>query len=155
MPAYPGPQGSKVALQPPQAPSIMPGDTVFAFGTATDANNRVSDQNVTAEAPVSGTASIAVCLSGAQMSSPPPMVTVELNFASTPGVAEVDIQEADTDGDAFYITPTNSAYTIVPTTTAPFITRVDLSPTGGKFLRLYVKTSPNTAKLIAKITRLA
>jgi hypothetical protein len=115
----------------------------------------ISDTNVMIEEIAAGIASLSVCLSTGRPFSGPPAVTVEIHFDSDPGVAEIDIQEADTDADAFYITPAAGAYTVVPTRTAQFVTRVDLSPTGGKFMRLYMKTLPQDADVWAKISRLA
>ncbi len=86
---------------------------------------------------------------------PPPMVTVELHFSGAPGVFELDIQEADTDADAFYILPSAAAYTVSAVNATTQNARADLSPTGGKFLRVFMKTLTNAVNCWVKITRLA
>lgn len=115
----------------------------------------ISDSNVSVEEIAQGIASMSVCLATGRPFSPPPMVCIEIHFDSDPGVAEIDVQEADTDADGFYILPTAAAYTVVPTRTGNINTRVDLSPTGGGFLRLFMKTLPNDADVWASIRRLA
>jgi hypothetical protein len=83
------------------------------------------------------------------------MVCVELRFPSTPGAGgKVEVQEADTDADGFYLTPSTAAYTIDVSGGAT-VFRVDLSPTGGKFMLLKYTKGANNVGLTGKITRLA
>lgn len=155
---YPGIAGATVPAASNVSPiGLQKGESCYVWGTLAAGATQlpINEGNVAVEEVAQNTASIAVNLQAGSETMPPPMVTIEIHFDSTPGVAEIDIQEADTDADAFYITPTNAAYTVVPSTTSPFNTRVDLSPTGGKFMRLYMKTLPNDADVWAKITRLA
>jgi hypothetical protein len=157
MPQYPGIAGATVPVQSNASPiALQKGEYVYVFGvlSSTATQLPVNDTNVASETLVAGTASIAVDLQ-AQMGDPPPMVCVELHFDGAPGAFEVDIQEADTDADAFYILPSATAYTVNVVVAATQNARVDLSPTGGKFMRLLLKTLTNAVKVRAKITRLA
>jgi hypothetical protein len=117
----------------------------------------INDTNVAYEnAPAGATeASISVNLQAGYEGDPPPMVCVEISYASAPGAGEtIQIQEADTDADGFYITPSNTAYT-VSAFTANNVARVDLSPTGGKFMRVLRTKGANAVGCKVKITRLA
>jgi hypothetical protein len=158
MPLYPGVAGSTVPVASNVSPiALQKGESAFVFGKlpTTATQLPVSDGNVADETILAGQASIAVNLQPGFEGMPPPMVTVELRFSGAPGAFEVDIQEADTDADAFYITPSNAAYTVTAVVAATGIFRVDLSPTGGKFMRLFMKTLTNGVNCRAKITRMA
>jgi hypothetical protein len=158
MPLYPGALGATAPVTSNISPiALQKGESCYVWGTLAAGATQlpVNDTNVAVEEVAAGTASIAVNLQAGFEGMPPPMVCIEVHFDSTPGVAEIDVQEADTDADAFYITPVAAAYTLVPTTVSPFNNRIDLSPTGGKFMRLFMKTLPNDADVWAKITRLA
>lgn len=158
MPAYPGVAVATVPVASNVSPiALQKGESCYVWGKLKAGATQlpVSDTTVAVEAILAGAASIAVNLQPGNESQPPPMATVEIHFDGAPGVAEIDVQEADTDADAFYITPAAAAYTIVPTATGNFNTRADLSPTGGKFMRLFMKTLPNAVNVWAKITRLA
>ena len=157
MPAYPGVSGATVPVASNASPiALQKGEYAYVFGVLASGATQlpINDTNVASETQVAPVASIAVNLQG-QFGDPPPMVTVELHFDAAPGAFEVDIQEADTDADAFYILPGATAYTINVVVAATNNARVDLSPTGGKFMRLLLKTLTNAVKVRAKITRLA
>lgn len=158
MTTYPGAQNATVPVASNLSPiSLQKGESAYVFGVLKAGATQlpINETNVDIEEVAAGTASIAVQLAQGTMGDPPPMICVEIHFDSTPGVFEVDIQEADTDADAFYITPSNASYTINAVNATTFNVRVDLSPTGGKFMRLFVKTLPNDSDMWAKITRLA
>jgi hypothetical protein len=90
-----------------------------------------------------------------QQEGPAAGVAIELDFDGVPGAGEsIAIQEADTDADDFYITPTTTAYTI-STFNANNNARSDLIPTGGKFLRVVRTKGANNAGIIVRVTRLA
>lgn len=80
-------------------------------------------------------------------------ISVELTFSGVPGVFSFQIQEADTDTANDFITPASSAYTI-ESVNANNIARVDLIPTGGKFVRGYLASLANSVTVTAKITRI-
>lgn len=155
---YPGVTGAIVPVQSNLSPiALSKGDSAYVWGVLAAGATQlpINESNVAVEEIAAGTASLAVVLTAGEPGSPPPMVCIEIHFDSTPGVFEVDIQEADTDADAFYTTPTNAAYTVNAVNATTFNVRVDLSPTGGKFMRLFMKTLPNDADVWAKVTRLA
>jgi hypothetical protein len=157
MPNYPGAPGATSPVASNASPiALQKGESVYVFGVLPAGATQlpVSDGNVASETVAAGTASIAVNLQS-QFGDPAPAVAVELHFDGAPGAFEVDIQEADTDADAFYITMGATAYTINVVVAATQNARVDLSPTGGKFMRLLLKTLTNAVKVRAKITRLA
>jgi hypothetical protein len=153
-----------VALQPIQQPTALePGDSVWLFGVVPAANaGGAADALIKGEQPAINTASIPICITPPSQGGGSPMVTFEFSFYATgtlvpaaPGAFEIDIQEADTDADAFYILPTNAAYKVAAVVAATNKARVDLSPTGGKFMRVLLLTRANGVDLVAKATRLA
>lgn len=163
MPSYPGALLATAPIFSNISPiALQKGEYCYVWGvlSSTATQLPVDDHNVVSETPaglgVNGIvwSSIAVCLQS-QQGDTPPMVCVELHFDAAPGAFEVDIQEADTDADAFYILPGGTAYTINVVNATTQNARVDLSPTGGKFMRLFLKTLANAVKVRAKITRLA
>jgi hypothetical protein len=132
------------------------------FGTVPAANAGGADDALVVGEEVGGAAlptplyaSVPICITPPAQGGPPPMVCFEIGFDGAPGVFELDIQEADTDADAFYITPTNAAYTVTAVVAATNKARVDLQPTGGKFMRVLLKTLTNDVEITVKATRLA
>lgn len=154
MPNYTGAAGSTV-LAPTPPPDLVVGDSVFLFGTiGTGTQLPPVDATVAAETPAVGQASIsaAVAPDSGQVSV---AYSVEIKWTANPGAATVLVQEADTDADAFYITPSNTTYTIstFATVGTVFVARADFSPTGGKFVRVKVSANPNAAALTVKLTK--
>src|SRR5713226_4700007 len=121
MPNYPGALLATV----PAASNLSPlaldkGSYAYLFGVLKPGATQlpVEDRNVGGEAlsalvPV---ASIAALLAPASEAAPPPMVAVEIAFSGDPGTFNLQIQEADTDADAFYITPATAVYTVTAVT---------------------------------------
>jgi hypothetical protein len=133
------------------------GESVYVWGklASTYTQTPINETNIASELIIANVASIAVNLSPLGSGSTP-MVTVEIQFDANPGTFEIDVQEADTDADGFYITPTSGTYTIAAVNSTTFVVRADFSPTGGKFFRLFMKTlEVATVKVRGKITRLA
>lgn len=142
---------------------LKPGDSFWLFGLLIAPNaGGVDDALIKGEQPVAGTSSIPVCITPCVQGAGVPLITFEFSFYATgtlvpaaPGAFEIDIQEADTDADAFYILPTNTAYTVTAVNATTQKARVDLSPTGGKFLRVKLVTRTNAVDLVAKVSRLS
>lgn len=153
---YPGVANATTPVASNLSPIALskPGDYHYVFGVlaASATQLPVQDLNVAGESPAPPQASIAVELPGAENAGPP-MVSVEGLFSGAPGAFNIQIQEADTDADGMYITPTNTIYTITAVVGNAF--RVDLSPTGGKFMRVLLSSRTNNVSLRCKITRLA
>lgn len=157
MPAYPGAANGTVSAKSNLSPiALQKGESCYVSGQLAAGSTQlpVNDGNVASE-NFAG-ASIAVNLQAGDEAQPPPMVCVEVWFPTgAPGAGEsIAIQEADTDADAFYITPTNTAYTI-SSFNANNVARADLSPTGGKFMRISRTRGANAIGAVIKITRLA
>jgi len=160
-------QGANIPVASNISPiALQKGESVYAWGVLAAGATQlpVQDLNVIGEEPAAilPEASISVNLQAGSEGQPPPMVCIEIAFVNPPGLSpaapgafEIDIQEADTDADAAYILPTNSNYKITSVNAVTQRARVDLSPTGGKFLRLLLVSLTNDVDLIAKITRLA
>lgn len=150
----------------PFATVLNPGESIFLFGLPKTTPPEIGDLNVNGETVAVGESSIAVCFSKNPLASYPPSFSVELSFVSAatgapaaPGAFEVDIQEADTDADAFYLTPAsvNLTYQIKAVGNATTeVTRADFSPTGGKFIRANVNALETvaTVNVILKLTRM-
>lgn len=156
MPAYPGVTGSFTQVNSNASPiQLSKGDQVYVWGklAATATQLPVNDSNYAQETVVAPAASIAVDIQPFH-GDPAPSVSVEIRFSAAPGAFSLQVQEADTDADGFYITPTNAAYTITAVNGTTFVARVDLSPTGGRFLRLYLASLTNAVNISAKISRL-
>lgn len=162
MPFYPGVLGATVPVQSNASPiALQKGESAFVFGKlATGATQLpVNDGNVVGETVVATNISIAVELQPEDANAVSG-ITWEFNFSAAPGSFELDIQEADTDADAFYVLPSsavnaNSALykvTAVITTTA---VRVDLPGPLSKYQRVKVVTLTNAVTLTAKATRAA
>jgi len=90
----------------------------------------------------------------AGINGPQPAISVEIRFAGAPGAFNVQVQEADTDADAFYITPSNPAYTMT-VVTAQNVARADLTTGAGKFIRILLGSRTNAVAMTAKVTRVA
>jgi hypothetical protein len=143
MPLYQGVANSTVR-SPIPGRSIGPGESAPVFGTWVYPW-RIPD-DITMEAiPVAGAASVPVCIEPNAAKGVPPSVDVEIVFSADPGVISIEIQEANTDADAFYITPSYATYTIAARVQrgALFVARADFSPTGGTFLRIKATTITN------------
>jgi hypothetical protein len=157
MPNYPG---AANATTPGAADlagiiGLEKGDTQYLFGVLAAGATQlpVQDLNVQGETPAAPQASIAVCLETSETNSPP-MVCFEGVFSGAPGAFNLQIQESDTLADGCFITPTNAAYTVTAVN-ANNVFRVDLSPTGGKFIRVLLSSRTNPVSLKLKATRLA
>jgi len=161
-----------IPLGASQGPAdLKAGDSFWLFGIVPAANaGGADDALIKGEQPAILTASVPICITPPVQGGPPPEVCFEFSFYTTgtlvpaaPGAFEIDIQEADTDADAFYILPTNAAYKVTGlaasagSTGAASISkaRVDLQPTGGKFMRVALIARANAVDLVAKVTRLA
>lgn len=159
MPSYPGASGATVPVASNASPiALQKGESAYVFGVlaATASQLPINEGNVALETVANAVsqASIAVCIQS-QQGDYAPGLSIEIRFPSTPGAGgTIKIQEADTDADAFYLTMSNSAYTI-DVSGGALVFRVDLIPTGGKFLRLLYTKGANNVTLWAKITRLS
>jgi len=158
LPSYPFPAGS--TTQSASAPNpvtgacpLARGESVYLFGTAPPgAQLPATTSNVVGETPAVPQASIAINVGDFQEGGPAPGVSFEGFFSGAPGVFEVDFQEADTDFDTAYILPSNAAYKVTAVVGNNF--RVDLIPTGGRFMRAVLVSRANAVSLILKATRL-
>jgi hypothetical protein len=158
MSLYPGTPNAIVPVASNVSPiALQKGESAYVFGKLKAGATQlpINEGNVAVEAIIAGQSSIAVNLQPGFEGMPPPMVCVELHFDGAPGAFELDIQEADTDADAFYITPTNATYQITAVNAVTQNARADLSPTGGKFMRVFMKSLTNAVNCWVKITRLA
>lgn len=145
MPNYGGPANS-TSVGPtygsgsnPAGPiRLAPGDSVFLFN---------------AEQPAVPQASVEVFLPQPNSPGAAQSVSMEVFFSGAPGAFSLQLQEADTNTDAFFITPANVTYTITAVT-ANQTARADLSPTGGKFLRALLNSRANAVNCTVKLTRI-
>lgn len=117
----------------------------------------VNDADVAFETVTVGESSIAFTLPGSRdFPSIVPNLGFELQFNGNPGTISIQIQEADTDGDAFYLTPNAGAEIITSVTLVGgrYLARVSLNSFGGRFGRIFVSAFANasTVKMKAKVT---
>lgn len=111
--------------------SIAPGDQVAVFN---------------ADAAISGQASQQLALQKPYMAGLV-YIGVELLFSATPGTFELDIQEADTDTDAAYVTIGS-----ISAVSAGQYARGDYQVTG-RFCRAFLKTLTNVVNTTVRITQ--
>jgi len=135
MAVYPNAPGTTtVPTSPPFA--IYPGDSVTVFN---------------AETPAVGSASIQVALAatdaGAGTSGG---LSLEVSFGGAPGVFEVDVQESDTDADAFYQQVASGSLIAV---SANNTGRIDMPTFNGRFARALLKSRANSVTITAKFSR--
>lgn len=117
---------------------LFPGMTVLAF----DAENPAVPQ-----------ASIQFAIAaGGPWAIEAPHLSVELHFATDPGVFQVDVQAADTDADAYFQTiPSAGILTAVSATY--FVARTEIVWVKARFIRLNIVSRANDVDLTAKISR--
>ena len=160
MPPYQGSSGSSTL--PTGAPGIVNsapplgrGESIYLFGILSAAATQLppNPTNVIGETPAVPQASVSVNIGDYQEVGPAPGVSLEGQFSGAPGAFSLQIQEADTDADIFFITPAAAPYT-VSVVSANNVFRVDLIPTGGRFMRALLASRANAVSLILKITRL-
>jgi len=160
MPNYPGVASATVPAYPSPANlprGLMQGDSIYLFGLQANADKSIpiSDMNVVGEQPAPPQASIAAGMGPvAGMNGPQPAYSIEIGFSGAPGAFSVQVQEADVDADASYITPSNAAYTMT-VVTAQNKARADLTTGAGKFIRVLLASRANAVTMTAKITRVA
>ena len=119
-----------------QARAIYPGDQVNAYN---------------AEQPATGTASIAFAV-GPVGAMTGPAISVEVQFVAAPGAFEFDIQEADQDVAADYVTIPTAG--IINAVNSSNHARVDLAPFLGAFVRINTVTqNANATNATVRITR--
>jgi hypothetical protein len=154
MPFYPGASGATTPTA--QVPSsIYAGGWAYLFGVPTISNEPPGDSNISGETPTAGEASVAVALAPAMIGSIVRNVGVQLLFSANPGAFNIQVQEADTDADGFYLTPAAAAYTITAATeigsTGKYVARADLGAIGSQFIRLFCDANPNAVSIVAKV----
>ena len=101
-----------------------------------------------AESVPTGTASIAFQLERQKSAFYPFGVSYELRFSGAPGTFQVDIQHADTDTDAAYVTM--NSISAVNTNNAA---RVELPSCYTKYVRAKVVTLTNAVTTTMQVTR--
>ena len=146
MPAYPGAANSTTPTMPPPL-SIGPGDWAYVFGTGAQFG---SGKSPTLETFAAGIASDRVAIARTPNDSYPSSVSVELIFSGAPGAFEVDLQDSDTDADAYFQSIAGASLTAV---SANNTARLEQIPLKGKFARLYIKTLTNAVNIAARLTR--
>ncbi len=139
----------------------VPSTTTFTYNDPNKPNDQGDGGNATsiqAEQPAVPQAGAQVCIVPRVYSGAAPAIAFEGWWTGAPGAFEVDLQEADSDVDAAYILPSNAAYKVTTDATDTNTGnswRVDLIPTGGRFMRPRLITRGNAVGLIVKATALA
>jgi hypothetical protein len=156
MPPYPGLLNDDTPLTSPftgTPPRLTPAPQGLSRGGFTWLFGIVSVPQVPAafELGLSALVPIASLRASVQISNALPLesVSIEVEFNGAPGVFEIDIQDADTDADAFYQQIPNAKITAV---SAQNIARFELKPFTGKFIRVVLKTLTNNVGIRLKVT---
>lgn len=100
------------------------------------------------ESVAAGRASIAVQLERIPRASYPFAASFQIKFSAAPGAFEVDIQVADTDNDADYVTVAQ-----LSSVTTGLTARYDMTTLWPKFVRVFVTTLTNAVNITALVTR--
>lgn len=166
MPPYPGPVNSDVPLQypftqilPAPAPPVLTpapqglsrGGFTWLFGIVSVPQVPPAFENVSALVP------IASQRASVQIGNALPLesISIEVQFSAAPGAFEIDIQDADTDADAFYQTvqlPGGAGPVKITAVSAQNIARFELNPFTAKFIRVVLKSLTNNVGLRLKVT---
>lgn len=153
MPFYPGVALATNVNSTPPPYCLSPGDSFYLLGTPTNTRRSIGPDNVTGETPIAGQASDRVAIAHLHPSIVP-NVGVELIFSANPGAFNLQLQEADSDADGLFITPSPAAFTITSATLvgALYVARVDVGTFGSRFIRMLCSLNPNAVAIIARIT---
>jgi hypothetical protein len=101
-----------------------------------------------AETVTAGTASQQVCLPRNE-GNHPKLVSLAIDFASDPGTFQLDVQTADEDAAANYVTTES----ITSGLNSSYNTRIELSDAIASWLRVVLVSSTNSVALTVKATR--
>lgn len=157
MPAYATTATNSSALNPVPPTVLYPGDDVYVLGTMTAVpglSQVPNDSNVLPEAVVVGERSIAVGLAPRPGGGSPAGLMVQVVASANPGAAEIDVQDASVDADAFYLTPANAAYKLTSWTQngTTWVAWTQLQPESGRFTTVKVVANPNAVKFTCKLS---
>ncbi len=152
MPVYPGQLNSDVSLTFPFTGGLLtPAPQGLSRGGFTWLVGTVVYPTTQPAAFESLVAPVASTRAAVQIGNALPLqaLSIELEFSAAPGAFELDIQDADTDADAFYQAIPNAAITVV---SAQNIARFELNPFAGKFVRVFMKTLTNAVGWRVKVS---
>jgi len=107
-----------------------------------------------AETPTPSQQSTAIAF-GPSVGQNPPTYSVELIFSGAPGAFNFQIQEANTEAAANYITPSNTAYTISSASGSGTVYRSDIIQSAAPFVCGLLSSRTNSVSVTAKLTRLS
>jgi len=100
------------------------------------------------QAGAAGQSSVAFILERQKSAFYPFGYSVEISFSGPPGTFEVDLQHADTDTDASYVTQA-----AVSSVNASNVARYEMAICFTKFVRVKVATLTNNVNITVKVTR--
>lgn len=123
----------------------MPAYGVTGPSTQSTVGITVWNAEVVPTTPAASSVSHAVAL--ARNPHFPNVVSVEVDFAADPGSFAVDLQTADTDAEANYVTKA----TLNTGLNAGFVGRIEVTNIVAKFARLKMVTKANAVAVTAKI----
>lgn len=135
-----------LTLNPVPGPTLAsPGDIGWVWGILPAGQlNDFSVNAVTPEnTPANGTASEPVYVGPSPgLTGVPPLVDCEIIFDANPGAINLQVQCADGDSDAEYLTGSNAAFTMTTTTQhgTKWIVTTSFNPANAPFVRLLAVT---------------
>ncbi len=129
---------------PPQNPGVYPGSSQASLLRANEQQYLFQNQAIPA-----GQSSIAVQLERIKSSSYPFGVSVQIQFSADPGTFRVDVQDADLDTDASYVTMNS----ITAGLNSSFVGRLELPSLWTKYLRVQLVTRTNVVNTSVLVTR--
>lgn len=132
-----------MALSTYQQPGLYPGSGQARLLNANHQYFALQDQLA-----VAGQASVAFQLERQKSAAYPFGYSVEVTFSGAPGTFEVDLQHADTDTDASYVT--QAALSAVNSSN---VARYEMAVCFTKFVRILVKTITNAVNITVEVSR--
>ncbi|HEY6339323.1 MAG TPA: hypothetical protein VIW68_12590 [Candidatus Sulfotelmatobacter sp.] len=163
MPPYPGPINDDTPLQfpfttikgalvlTPACQGLSRGGFTWLFGTVTVPQVPPAYETLMAKVPIASVPA-AVQIGNAL---PLESISIELEFSGIPGAFELDIQEADTNADAFFQQiqlPAGAGGAKITVVSAANTARFDFNPLAAKFVRVVLQSLANNVGIRVKIS---
>ena len=157
--ASPAALANTLTLNPVPGPTLTsPGDLGWVWGIIPAGNltdmsvNAVTSENT----PANGTSSQPVYVGPSPgLTGVPPLVDLEVIFDANPGAINLQVQCADGDSDAEYLTGSNAAFTITASTQhgTKYLATTSFNPANASFLRLLASSIATPTTWRARFTR--
>jgi hypothetical protein len=161
MPPYPGPINDDTPLFPglnaikgqnffvPALEGLSRGGFTWLFGVRSTPQVPAAFESFQGKTPVASVPVAVQIANGLPLES----VSIEVEFSGTPGAFELDIQDADTNADAFFqqiqVSGAGAKITVV---SAANTARIEFNPFAAKFVRVVLASLTNNVGIRVKVS---